>query len=405
MPTVLEPLKGKRDGFEQILNWIGVLKVQGEDVDSLEQDVLRLERLTQDINSEDITKIINNRLLEWLELIQWEMDKYLGASLVISIDGSSSSSKQIEVKQLHENIKIIISHVVTISQLPERENTIAEICDLIATLEPIKRDSEEIEFYKASTPLEDHSLFTSHLWAIFRSKNALIQSKKLSWLHHEQLSHYQYQWQIFIRFSGQHHRSTTVSKIIWLLSEALESVSGVVVEIEEQGVGSIWYKLQVFFANLCAREEVLDLLEKTRDAAIAEADKRIEGVENLRAQTLKTEAEAATIERQSELIPDSEEAKKIRDLDIKKKELEIREKEADIKKKELENYKATLDLVQQMGYMMKEGLLQAAPVEIQINGQDYLKCQDGQFLSGVEMKAIDERTLVKPEDGELQPPE
>jgi hypothetical protein len=386
----LEPVKGNRDGFEQILNWIGSLKVKGEDVESLEQDVLQLERLVQDINSERLTNVVNKRLLEWLEL-----QRLIKGSTTAVIQDSKTgemstwSSGQFTVSELHQSIQTILDRTLTFTQsIPP--SSLEVLCKSIESLEPhINLDSRLI--LKTIPARETKNIIIS--WDL----------DKLSWVAHELLYDHQYQWTVFIKFSGKYHRSVIVSKILWLLSEALESISGVVVEIEDQGVGSIWYKLRIFFKDLLAKEETLDTLEKVRDAAIAEADKRIEGVRNLEAQTLKTQAEAATIEKQSELIPDSEEAKKIRDLDIKKKELEIREKEADIKKKELENYKATLDLVQQTAYMMKEGMLQAAPVEIQINGQPYLSCQDGQFLPGVEMKAIDEKTLVKPEDGELQP--
>jgi hypothetical protein len=404
MPTYLEPVKGNRDGFEQILNWIGSLKVKGEDVEPLEQDLLQLERFVQDFNSEMVTEVVNKRLLNWLEIIRQPDNS-------VFID---SEKTEFTLDKLHTNIHAILYIARQLSVALERDSASKHICNAIQGLEPhiSFQEGKPIAGIVAQANIVFGEIIKSggiinqaafnHNLSSELFEEGKLEFEKAVWMVHEFFPEHQYQWEVFIKFSGKHHRSVTVSKILWLLSEALESISGVVVEIEDQGVGSIWYKLRIFFKDLLAKEETLDTLEKVRDAAIAEADKRIEGVRNLEAQTLKTQAEAATIEKQSELIPDSEEAKKIRDLDIKKKELEIREKEADIKKKELENYKATLDLVQQTAYMMKEGMLQAAPVEIQINGQPYLSCQDGQFLPGVEMKAIDEKTLVKPENEELQ---
>jgi hypothetical protein len=220
----------------------------------------------------------------------------------------------------------------------------------------------------------------------------------LRWLEKEGYENHQFQWQIFIRFSGKSFRASKIFRSLSLLAESLESISGVSVEIESQGVGSIWFKLRVFILNLVQKEEVKEVLEKTRDAVIAEQlDKRIKGVEKLEEDTLKTKAERIALERQSENVPDAEEAKKLRGLEIQRKELEIREKIADVKRKEIENQQKELELYEKLAYMMKEGLLTSAPVEIQINGVPFLSYENKEILPGRDMNAIDEKGVRKPD--------
>lgn len=222
----------------------------------------------------------------------------------------------------------------------------------------------------------------------------------LKWLKKEGYENYQFQWEIFIRFSGKNFRASKIFRSLSLLAESLESIFGVLVEIESQGVGSIWFKLRVFILNLIQKEEVKEVLEKTRDAVIAEQlDKRIKGVEKLEEDTLKTKAERLALERQSENVPDAEEARKLRGLEIQRKELEIREKIADIKRKEIENQQKELELYEKLAYMMKEGLLTSAPVEIQINGIPFLSYENREIVPGRDMNMIDEKGVRKP-DGE-----
>jgi hypothetical protein len=227
-----------------------------------------------------------------------------------------------------------------------------------------------------------------------------ISNTPLKWLEKEGYENYQFQWEVFIKFSGKNFRASKIFRSLSLLAESLESISGVSVEIESQGIGSIWFKLRVFILNLIQKEEVKEVLEKTRDAVVAEQlDKRIKGVEKLEEDTLKTKAERLALERQSENVPDAEEARKLRGLEIQRKELEIREKIADIKRKEIENQQKELELYEKLAYMMKEGLLTSAPVEIQINGIPFLSYENREIVPGRDMNMIDEKGVRKP-DGE-----
>lgn len=220
------------------------------------------------------------------------------------------------------------------------------------------------------------------------------------WLEKEGYKNYQFQWEIFIRFSGKNFRASKIFRYLSLLAESLESIFGVSVEIESQGIGSIWFKLRVFILNLIQKEEVKEVLEKTRDAVIAEQlDKRIKGVEKLEEDALKTKAERLALERQSENVPDAEEARKLRGLEIQRRELEVREKIAIIKRIEIENQQKELELYEKLAYMMKEGLLTSAPVEIHINGIPFLSYKNREIVPGRDMNMIDEKSVRKP-DGE-----
>ncbi|MBE9159819.1 hypothetical protein IQ265_23720 [Nodosilinea sp. LEGE 06152] len=209
---------------------------------------------------------------------------------------------------------------------------------------------------------------------------------------------YRFQWDVVIRFSGETFRAAAIFQFLFLLSEVLESISGVSVEIESQGTGSLWTKLKIFMKDAFQKEEVKEVLEKTRDAVIAEQlDKRIEGVKKLEEETLKTRAERISLERQSESLPDTEEAKKLRELEIKRKELEIREKTVDIERKEIENQQKKLELYEKVAYMMREGMLNSSPMEIQINGLPFLSCNDKKILPGSSMDAIDQEGTDQPD--------
>lgn len=209
---------------------------------------------------------------------------------------------------------------------------------------------------------------------------------------------YHFQWEVVIKFSGEAFRAAAIFQFLFLFSEVLESISGVSVEIESQGTGSLWTRLKIFIEDAFQKEEVKEVLEKTRDAVIAEQlDRRIEGVKKLEEETLKTRAERVSLERQSESLPDTEEAKKLRELEIKRKELEIREKTVDIERKEIENQQKKLELYEKVAYMMREGMLNSSPLEIQINGLPFLSCNDKKILPGASMDAIDQSPPAQPD--------
>jgi hypothetical protein len=378
MPTTLESTRGNQSAFDRLLNWIISLKIKGQNVGELERDVLELERRVQVFDDESLTKIVNRKLDYWLGLI-------LKPSNTEERIEDRNVNPSFTILELQDRIHQILSMFDKAEYAPE---VLTVLGDFIAVIEPKSR---------GVTTTWDVTPSESDKWIKKLRNLSLIHP----WVDLEEFKDYQHQWRIFIRFAGKHHRASKVSKLLWLLTEALESVSGVVMLVEDQGTGSIWFTLRVFMLNLLAKDEVKDLLEKSRDAVLAEqVVKRVEGAEKIREEKLKLQAERSVIEKQTELIPDSEEAKKIRELELRRKELEIREKEADVKHKELQNYKATLDVVQQMGYLMREGLLASAPVEIKINGETFLACQDGQFLSGAAMEAIDQAGAVKPGDDE-----
>ena len=211
-------------------------------------------------------------------------------------------------------------------------------------------------------------------------------------------NNYQFQWEIFIKFSGNNFQASKIFQLLFLLSETLENISGVSVEIESQGIGSLWVKLKIFIKDAFQKEEVKEVLNKTRDAIVAEQlDKRIEENKKLEEETLKTKAERRNIEKQNEVLPNTQEAKKLRELEIQRKELENKEKAVDIERKEIENQQKKLELYEKLAYMMQEGMLTGAPVDIQINGLPFLNSNDETIVSGADINAIDEQGITNPD--------
>jgi hypothetical protein len=171
--------------------------------------------------------------------------------------------------------------------------------------------------------------------------------------------------------------------LIWSLAEALELIEGVQVTIEDWGRSSFWINLKIKFLEIAGKREVKEILEKARDAAIAEQlDKRIEEAAKVRAERLKIEEERAAIRAHEAVGESPEEAAIRRGLELKKLELEIASGKLSLAERRFE-------LAKKVAYMVKEGPIFAEPVEIEVNGQPFLAIENGKLRMGSPMQDLE----------------
>jgi len=233
-----------------------------------------------------------------------------------------------------------------------------------------------------------------------------VSRKPLKWVENNKYIDYKYQWEIFVIFSGENFEALNIFRLLTLLVESFELISGVSVELESQGMGSWWYKFKVYIKDIWQKEETKQILTKTREAIVSDQlDKPIQISKKLEEEALKTKAERESVERQNESLPNSEEAIILRKLqirareaDIESKELENKSKKLENRRKELEIFKQEMEISERIASMIRDGMVNSSPVRIEINGELFLEHQNGNFLSGVNINEIDNMTAVKPSE-------
>ncbi len=191
------------------------------------------------------------------------------------------------------------------------------------------------------------------------------------------------EWNVNLKFSGQNN-AANISKIIWSLSELLEGIDGVSVKLEDWGKGSFWTRLKIAFSNPENQKEAKEVLQKTREAIEAEnLDKYIQEKEK---RNLDIEKEKIEIKNQK--------------IETESKELENKLKALEIEAKEIENAKAKIDLIKQIAYFVKEGMINSQPVQIDINGKNYLTFENNKLIPGVSMDEIEKGEEENPRNEE-----
>ncbi|MBD2342191.1 hypothetical protein H6G64_35320 [Calothrix sp. FACHB-156] len=362
--------------YTTILNWFSRFNdLDAFTISDITSIVLQLERkvlLINDIYSNEAVTYINNLVNNWFEEIKNVADnEYLLSDLIYQF-----------------NLKIdIILNVLEYYDLthifyeePQKSHILILLIDNGLNLVNSKK-------YLLSSNLKD-TFNLNNNWLIYNDDK------------------YFYQWIITIKVSSNNYPASKINKFLWAFTEILESISGVHVEIESAGTGSIWMKFRAFFESDEVKEEAKKLLDKGRKGLEAEyLDKPIANNEKTQAEARKVNAEADTVQRQLESLPDSEEAKLLKQIDIKKKELELRKLQAEIEKVELENRKLELEnlekgvsITEKLAYMIKEGMLSADSVTIDINGLPFLSSENGRIIQGASLDEIDAKGLTKPDN-------
>jgi hypothetical protein len=199
-------------------------------------------------------------------------------------------------------------------------------------------------------------------------------------------------WEITIKTEDNYPNAASFFNLLYSFSSALELVSDDEIEIKlkDWGNGSKWAKLWIDFKGFMAREEVINVLEKSKKSLEAELfDKRITQVE-------KSIAETNKLQKETDILPSKEQANEAVVLDNQKKQLEILEKQIDIENKLLEGKLKRIDIASKLSTMIKDGLVQNdSNIQIEINNMLFLSKGEN-LIESSSLNIIAEKESVQP---------
>ncbi|WP_036487279.1 hypothetical protein [Myxosarcina sp. GI1] len=249
-------------------------------------------------------------------------------------------------------------------------------------------------------------------------KNLFSKDDQYCWIEYEDYRDYCFQWRMHIKFEGSVFKVSEISKLLYLLSSALDSISGVEVLLESQSVGSRRYDITILFKTFIEKEQVKNILKKIFSALESEKiDKYIEQTNQIKEDTNKTKTQTQKIKENIDRLPSIELKQQIHifELELKKQEVERKilenklfkaEKELkllEIKEKELDIARKELDHLQRLTYEMREGFLQNKPLYLEINNIPYIKSENGKKIKiENDLDLIDRNTIVNPDKEIIQ---
>lgn len=359
MPTpTIEPARGSRGIFDVILSWASSLQDHGiprSEVEEFVEWIQRVEREIQDAGSEKVGETAKGRLAYWFSLAEDETNRF-------------------DLPAFTANVRTIYDLLQALASMDE-----LEVKRQIESLVP-RPPQEWLDNYKLSG--------AGSILEGFTLRNTV---KSLRQFSAAPIPTSPDEWEIKLKIGREELDASEMGFLIWSLAEALELVEGVQVTIEDWGRGSFWIKLKILFLDIAGKREVKEILEKARDAAIAEQlDKRIEETAKLKAERLKIEEERAAIKAHEAVGESPEEAAVRRKLELQKLEIEVASGKLSLQERRFE-------LAKKVAYMVKEGLIFADPVEIEVNGQPFLAIEDGKLRMGSPMQDLEPVKVPPPE--------
>lgn len=192
-----------------------------------------------------------------------------------------------------------------------------------------------------------------------------------------------YEWDVTVTIKGNEFNSGQIGFLMWTISKALESIDHVNVSLEDWGNGSKRFNLKIWIKTLFAKEEVKQVLEKSRLAIESKyMDIPIQEAEKLAAEKTKTI-------RETDNLLSKEEAKEIHKLDVIKRRLEIQDKAADIALKKIQVIKGISELIT-TGILAND-----SDFQIMINDLLYIEKKDKKYIAGENIEFIEEREIKK----------
>jgi hypothetical protein len=204
-----------------------------------------------------------------------------------------------------------------------------------------------------------------------------------------------YIWTIEIRLLGETCSLARLGHTLWSFGEALETIPGVVTEVTAVGTGSIWAKIRAGFQNIWQRDEVIEVLDKGRDAAIAHyLGKPIAETARLEEEASKLREETRNIAKITAAMPDGEHAERIRKEELRHKELENIRTEEEIRRMQLESGIRALEGVRLASDLIAQGIVHADQVQIDINELMYLLIHEDTVQKGHSLKRIGDREII-----------
>jgi hypothetical protein len=167
---------------------------------------------------------------------------------------------------------------------------------------------------------------------------------------------------ITVRFLGDSVFASRLSRSIWALTTAIESIDGTRVVVEDLGRGSIWIRLKVFCRSIWVKDRVRELLNSGVRAAAAYF------LQKPLAETQRIDAERAKLEKETELIEQQLQQR----VDSSHQELmgrlELMGRAEEVRGQRLTNDLKALDVVKRASELIKDSIITAEKVRIDFDG-------------------------------------
>ena len=193
-----------------------------------------------------------------------------------------------------------------------------------------------------------------------------------------------FEWDIQVRVSNDEdkYKASDIGFLLWSLAEGLEKIDGVKVLIEDLKKGSIIANFKLIIKDAFAKEEVKDILNKTKDAVESQyLDRPIEEVK-------KTQAEREKIEKETKNLPNEDESKELLKLEIERKKLENEALKIKIGKDKL-------DLLVNISELVAKGLVKNdSNLQFSINDVLFFEVRNNEFSGGEDIEIIEEDQKV-----------
>lgn len=404
--------RGPRSIFDLLERWTYKLREAGQNVRALEDGIRRIERYTMDLRDATVVTLIRNSLSLW----------YAGTLRVDDLAVNGIVVPHITQKELISNV-LKLSDTLRRLSSKSRNRTQEEMMSLLTEMKPNVSSVDSDTISRITTWIvEDTVGFFESLQQSFEveqleSEMHVVETKPISkfrklvteyfgnlvrvkersarHLEPEGATHV---WEITFRLHSKSIRASQACFFIWTFTQTVELIEDVEVVISDSGVGSFWLKVKIFFKNTAQKKEVKELLEKTRDAVIAEQlDKRIGESAKVNAEAKKIAAEEALLREQLDVLQRADDQQN-RDFQRRKQQLELESMELANQRQQLQNRHLALDIMERQGYLLKEGIGLNEPLEITINDQRFLTASDGKITPGASMDEIEAAEKKLPPD-------
>lgn len=339
--NVLELSEGENP-FEELASKLERLNLQGSDskkIQTLEQQVLFLERKYQDLQDTDSDKA--KMLLQAMKANLIMLD----AAAIITIDAIQS------------NISAIKD--VTFGMINSKEEN---------TSSRILTDIIKKKFGNAPT------ISANDLFDIYNTtfKPVDTSAPLLEWL-------------IEMNFKTQNGQNHQPLEFIHTFIEGLNTIPGVHVTLEDIKIGSIQAKIKAVFDDVTSKEQVKEVLETAKKFAKGKLEKEFYEGEKANSEAIKNRVESQILE-ETLLTLKSEETKEL-------KRLESESLKYDLERKQLENERLKIQLFKERKELLKElladGFINQNELEILIKGIPFMKIENGKLTISENIDIID----------------
>jgi hypothetical protein len=402
----LDTRKGDSGIFDTLFAWIEQLRSANRYPYGLYELVFAIEAVLQDINNEECTRSVTRRLEFWKDLV--DSNNGLGEDVLdafqisllqlLEILGSWRSQTPEGVLDLIESIRPLTpKNYISKTGINETDLSvsIAQVKLMISMFRECL-DTEKIRLVqfvdRARTQTTLPESFLDYFSTIYpdsdnrprRNRFPVSYQMTKSTDRSELIADPLFIWDIKLTFTSAQPAAAGVAHCLWAISSALEAIDGVAVELSDWSRGSFVAKLKVYIKNIWARDEVRQVLQKGRDAVESHyLDRPMEEVAKNRAEREKIEEDTKSSVAERERMPDKQQSRESNDLDIEKKRQEVRAQKLDNDLKQIEVIRLTSQLV-------RDGIVSADKVTIDINELGYLLVDGSKCKRGVEMSAIED---------------